>query len=266
MVVGTFAAAPYIHLQLEAFRRLYPQVALLIHDDASSMATTLSGLCDEYDVDFESNDERQPQMLGDLSAFLGGLKWACTREIDLLLKVSRRWVFKTDWATSLERLAQDSQYATFSNFTTSYGFGFRTECMAMSVTAWAQQEFIDRMAGTIRDGNPIFIEGFMHSMAQSLENQNCALAERWRMSHPSPPDKRGYAKWPLMGDDRCKEETSRLWHDSDGPEQYARLAQHWGLGYETRDFIDPNQGEGDAPRGASGHSVGCGEHELSHRQ
>ena len=33
--VGTFAAVPYIHLQLEARRRLYPHVPLLVHDDGS---------------------------------------------------------------------------------------------------------------------------------------------------------------------------------------------------------------------------------------
>ena len=35
LVVGTFAAVPYIHLHLEARRRFYPHVPLLVHDDAS---------------------------------------------------------------------------------------------------------------------------------------------------------------------------------------------------------------------------------------
>ena len=105
VVIGTFAAVPYIHLQLEARRRFYPQVPLLVHDDGSNKSGELRALCDKYDCDFESNTTRQPPRVGDLTTFVGGLWWAQHRGLDVLLKVSRRWVFLVDWQPSLAALA-----------------------------------------------------------------------------------------------------------------------------------------------------------------
>jgi cephalosporin hydroxylase len=53
LMVGTFAAVPYIHLQLEARRRLYPHVPLLVHDDGSTKRDDLQRLCAEYGCEFE---------------------------------------------------------------------------------------------------------------------------------------------------------------------------------------------------------------------
>ncbi len=47
VVVGTFAALPYVHLQLEARRRRWPGVPMLVHDDASPQQADLSALCRE---------------------------------------------------------------------------------------------------------------------------------------------------------------------------------------------------------------------------
>ena len=66
LVVGTFAAVPYVHLHLEARRRLYPHVPLLVHDDASPKQGELRRLCEEYGCEFESNDIRQPACIGDI--------------------------------------------------------------------------------------------------------------------------------------------------------------------------------------------------------
>src|SRR4051812_17433137 len=88
MVVGTFAAVPYIHLQLEARRRFYPGVPLLVHDDGSHRVADLRKLCARYGCDFEHNERRQPPCVGDLTAFVGGLLWADARGLDLLVKVS----------------------------------------------------------------------------------------------------------------------------------------------------------------------------------
>lgn len=48
MIIGTFAAVPYVHLQLEARRRMYPEVPLLVHDDSSKQQERLRKLCAEY--------------------------------------------------------------------------------------------------------------------------------------------------------------------------------------------------------------------------
>jgi hypothetical protein len=249
MVVGTYAATPYVHLQLEARRRLFPDVPLLVHDDNSHQADELNRLCQQYGCDFEVNSRRLPHQLGDISVFVGGLRWAASKRIELLLKVSRRWIFLVDWTNDLKELAMASQNATFSNFTRSYEFGFRTECIGMAVTRWATPEFFRPAIERIVAGEHVFVEAYMHQFAMRFSQQNCGDADCWTAAHPVPEDRRGYAPWDLMGTDRINRSPSGkyLWHDSHSHHAYARQAANWGLPYAEADFVDPNQGGGNGP-------------------
>jgi hypothetical protein len=248
-VIGTFASVPYIHLQLEAAKRFYPHVPLLVHDDHSSRAGELSVLCRQYGCDFESNTARLPHHLGDLSAFWGGLCWARQRGIDLLVKLSRRWLFLLDWTRSLQELALTSQYATFSNHTTTFGYGFRTECVGMAVRAWSMPHVTDSLAERILEGRHVFVESYIHQFAVAFENHNGSCARQWRAAHPAGDGRLGYAPWGLMGEDRCSPAPagSHLWHDCHLPQVYADVSKEWGLPYSVEDFGDPNQGEGNGP-------------------
>jgi len=244
MVVGTFAAVPYIHLQLEAHRRYYPDSPLLVHDDGSPKSRELERLCRRYGCDFEHNECRQAPALGDLTAFVGGLYWAEHRAIDILVKVSRRWVFLVDWQPSLKALALQSQYATFGSYTTSFNFGFRTECLGMAVAVWKDPGFRGDALGYVWNRRSVFVEAYLHDFARKYERLNCRSAEQWRDSHPMSDDRNGYALWALLGTDRCERSSSFLWHDSCGPEDYLALAQSWNLPYTLDDFVNPNQGAG----------------------
>lgn len=244
LVVGTYAAVPYIHLQLEARRRFYPNVPLLIHDDGSPRIAPLRELCKQYGSDFEYNEQRQPPCLGDLTAFVGGLLWAASRNLDLLVKVSRRWLFQVDWEQSLNVLAVQSQYATFCSYTTSFQFGFRTECVGMAVGVWSGADFLNDAKKRINQGTSLFVEGYVHEFARRYERHNCAIAETWREAHPMPEDRNGYALWTLLGTDRCERSPYFLWHDSCGPQDYLAVSREWGLPYTLDDFNDPNQGAG----------------------
>lgn len=248
VVIGTYAAVPYIHLQLEARRRFYPHVPLLVHDDASNRRNDLERLCASYGCDFEVNTERQPPCVGDLTAFAGGLLWARKRGVCLLLKLSRRWIFKTDWSKSLAELALASQYATIGSYTTSFNFGFRTECLALSVDAWTQPAVFREICGPIHRRESVFVEGYLHNVARQLETLNGTAATHWQECHPMTSDKNGYALWTLMGTDRRARSDDYLWHDSATPVDYFRLARDWSLPYAESDFVDPNQGEGDRPQ------------------
>lgn len=249
MVVGTYAAVPYIHLQLEARRRLCPNVPMLVHDDGSHAGDRLKALCDRYGADFEMNSQRLPHHLGDISAFVGGLKWARERQIDLLLKVSRRWIFMVDWTEDLRGLAMESQHATFSNYTQSYAFGFRTECVGLATAVWATPGFLRDAVEKINSGRHVFVENYIHVWAIKFQEQSCGQALRWSQEHPVPDERRGYAPWPLMGTDRIDRNPSGkyLWHDSHSPHRYAAQAAAWGLPYRVNDFADPNQGGGLGP-------------------
>jgi hypothetical protein len=244
MVIVTFAALPYIHLQLEARRRFYPRVPALVHDDGSPQRDALARLCAEYGADLECNPTRLTPHLGDLSGFVGGLAWAKDRGLDLLLKVSRRWIFRTDWTKSLTKLAMSSQYATFSNHTTTFDFGFRTECLALSTTVWSSASFLESVALEFRARRSPFVEGYLHEHARRFEQLNCEAAQRWQRKHPKDAARNGYADWKLMGTDRCAPSKTRLWHDANSPRDYYRQAMRWGLDYSEADFADPNGGAG----------------------
>ena len=137
VVVGTFAAVPYVHLHLEARRRFYPEVPLLVHDDGSPKSAELAALCRDYGADFERNTPRLPPCKGDLCAFAGGLAWAGENGAGLLVKMSRRFVPLGRWVDGLVVLAEESDYATYNAWTTSFNFGFRTECLALAVEEWS---------------------------------------------------------------------------------------------------------------------------------
>jgi hypothetical protein len=61
VVVGTFASAGNIHLHLEARRRFYPDVPLLVRDDASPDTMRLNDLCGDYGADFSTASVRAPE-------------------------------------------------------------------------------------------------------------------------------------------------------------------------------------------------------------
>jgi hypothetical protein len=245
LVVGTFASVPYIHLHLEARRRFYPELPLLVHDDASPKVNELKRLCDDYGCEFETNDIRQPPFIGDLSCFIGGLLWGRQRGIDLLVKMSRRFVPVENWIPGLQALAMASQYPTYCSHTVTFGFGFRSECVGIAVREWIALRMHHALVSTaIADGTP-FVEGFIHNLARRLADLRCSRARDWdeRQGH-RPGDRDGYAPWDFMGTDRCTKYPSHLWHDSAAPGDYARCAQQWGLPYVEQDFVDPNQGFG----------------------
>ena len=232
MVIGTFGTVPYIHLQLEARRRFFPHVPCLINDDASSNGPELFRLTKEYVCNFHSNDTRLHHSLGDVSVFVNGLKWARSNGLDILLKVSRRFIFLTDWTQSLSALAKESQFPTFCNFTSSFGFQFRSEAAALSVKLWST-EILRELNYATAKGKTIDVENVLHNMAKKCEQNICLQATQWRSDNHC---NRGYAEWQLLGTDRMRPSMNYLWHDWAGFDKYALLAQSWGLPYSLDDF------------------------------
>ena len=245
VVIGTFAAVPYIHLHLEAWRRLYPHAALLVHDDASPHAGRLAELCAEYGAEFERNTERCPPCKGDLTAFVGGLLWARERGLDLLVKLSRRFVPLTDWTASLSELALDSHYATYCAWTTTFNFGFRSECVGLAVAEWFRLNLVAELASRVLAPGEPFVEGFVHDLARRAAGLNHRRAREYDARIGArPADRNGYAVWPWMGTDRCARNDRFLWHDAATPADYHALGKRWGLRYDVGEFRDPNGGFG----------------------
>ena len=73
IVIGTYGSPAYIALQLEARRRFYPTLLMLIHDDFSSESLVLSLLCEKSKASFAGTSEKHGWSLGDMAAIVAGL-------------------------------------------------------------------------------------------------------------------------------------------------------------------------------------------------
>ncbi len=240
VVVGTFASLPYVHLQLEARKRFYPLIPLLVHDDHSPQRDSLSRLCAEYGAMFESNNYQMPDSLGDMTAFLGGMLWAPSVNVDLLVKLSRRFIPLRDWVQDLTRLALDSQGATYSHSCTSFGMGFRTECMGLHVETWKRLGPLEDIRKKILAHDSQFVEGYMHGLAGSVSGTTCLAHNMWEDSFKRPPSERGFVPWDFMGKGRLEPNENVLWHDRDDHARYHDLGVSWGLPYSLKQYQHPN--------------------------
>jgi len=249
IVVGSFAAVPYVHLHLECRRRFYPEVPLLIQDDCSPFGDPLRRLCHEYGAEFSGNVIRFPRFRGDLTAMAHGMVWCEKNGIDLLVKMSRRFVPKMKWTDGLIELAVASQYPTYSAWTSTLNFGFRTECVAFAVGEWRRLGLLDALIDLIYQPGRIHVELEVHRLARRAALFKSHMADRYDHSIGHRlPDRNGYAPWPFMGTDRAAPSRDYLWHDWATPTDYAKLAAECGLSYTSPDFADPNMGCGQSPR------------------
>lgn len=244
LVIGTFAAVPYVHLQLESRRRNYPKLPVLVHDDGSALHGELSDLCLKYRADFVAAKERHPHFVGDLAAFVAGFDWARQNGVEVLVKFSRRFVPLYDWVPELQGQAYMTQYATYSSRCIYYGFGFRTECVAMHVQSWFANHAVDGIREQVLAGQGCFVEKFIHDLARAVHQNNCEQNRECEKFAGKPESTAAYGDWLLSGISRHLPRPNVLWHNYAAPEVYAAQAQAYGLKYAAQDFFDPNQGYG----------------------
>lgn len=239
LIIGTYAAVPYIHLQLESWRRHCQDMALLVHDDCSPQWREIRALCRDYGAEFSTNSSRLGHVVGDMVVFEQGLEWAVQRKIDLLVKFSRRFVPLVEWQSSLTALACESQFATYSSLCQFHGFGFRTEALAMHVHSWLTYGGLGPIQAQIAIGSSDLVEAVVHAGAQKVHSHACSACQKYEAAHPSPHDASGYAHWPLMGNNRCQPRADLLWHESCRPAEYHRALLQYGIRrYSEDDFED----------------------------
>jgi hypothetical protein len=242
VVIGTYASLPYINLGLESWKRNYPHVSMLVHDDCSRSQNSLEKLCNEYGCDFETNNFRMPPCVGDLTAYLGGFYWAQENNIDILVKMSRRFIPTFDWTIEMLDQMQESQFATYTSYCDHFNFGFRSECVAMHVPTWFNAGLVSQIKDKVIDCKEIFVEGFLHQLAKSINHRICHVNDTFILENPMPPEKDSYGVLKFMGDKRVTAKSNLLWHDSHNHVDYYYQAIKYGINfYNMKDFEDPNQ-------------------------
>ena len=240
LVIGTYAALPYIHLQLESWFKHCRNMPLLIHDDCSPQRDELEALCRDYGAEFYSNRCRRGHVVGDMVVVTHGLRWAEERGVDILAKFSRRFVPLIPWQNALSVLAYRSQHATFSGHCDAHGFGFRTEAMAMHVRSWLDYGGLDPIQSSIDVGEYVLVEGVVHQGAGLVQKHACKTARCYEAENPTPANCGGYADWSLLGTNRMTPRAEVLWHESCRPVEYHRALVQYGVRrYSAEDFVDP---------------------------
>jgi hypothetical protein len=244
LVIGTFAAAPYVHLALESRQRNYPDIPLLVSDDGSPNREELRALCERYGAEFVSATKRKKHMLGDISAFVHGLEWALKNELELLVKMSRRFIPLQNWVPGLQRLAYETQYATYSNRCDHFGYGFRTECVAFHTRSWCDLGALEELRAFLTRNESVFVEASIHNLARRVHKSNCEANRAYEKLNPRPGEADAYGPWSVMADKRTTPTPNILWHDSNLSHDYWQAALRYGLSYHAQAFTDPNQGFG----------------------
>lgn len=245
LVIGTFAAVPYVHLALESRRRNYPQIPVLISDDCSPKQDELRALCRSYGAEWVSNPRRLGWPTGDLSSFYNGFEWAEGRGLTFLVKMSRRFIPLYDWLPDFRRLASETGAATFGNECSQSGMKIRTECIGFDVRRWSDSG----AAGKLRriadsSGADLWVERFMYNL--SLEVAGRPGGPR----NADAPDANGrpFEPWSLVPSKRTTPRPDILWHNVDNAFDYCRVAVLFGLDYAVEDFADVNHGQGNGQR------------------
>lgn len=218
LVVSTYGSPSYVHLHLATSKKLHPNMPVLIHDDGSPTNTALqiNKLCKEYGADFSTGCVRLGHQGGDIYAFYAGLLWAERNGIDLLVKMSRRFIPKKAWAGNLLLTATypEEDVSTFGNYCSTCNFLLRTECMAMQVKDWMSViELIHEKAVDPKDD--LVAELFMYDLVKTKLRKS----------------KKIYEEWSLLGESRWDNSENAMWHITSSPTDYFEHAKSLGLDY-----------------------------------
>lgn len=231
LCISTYGSVPFVHLALAAARRFNgDELKILVVDDASKDTGELAALCERYRADFISNPFRLQWQQGDIAAFGSGITWGAASRLDLVVKMSRRFIPLRGWVQELQKLAQETQYASYSNVCRGWGYGFRSECVGMSVKRWATilDEIRDRARVGMQGALP---EAVIHEMARTLHIGACNQCREYERHHQPQQGEDGYCKWGLLGTSRKEKSNEYLWHESASPKDYSTIAQTFGINY-----------------------------------
>lgn len=237
LVITTYGAAPYVELGLAARQRLYPTLPVLVHDDASPDRDALLQLCNRYGAAFESNSSSLGHEMGDLSGIIGGLHWARSAQLDLLVKMSRRFVPLSDWVEPLLGLAEMTQFGTFGRRCVDFNLAMRTECFVMAVQPWTQPDILDEMtAFMLRNRISLLVEHYLLQFAQRVYERNSIAAQQWERTALRPTPRLPFAEWGFLSEGRRHHSPNYLWHETAPAEAYMQMAAALGLSFAPDAF------------------------------
>lgn len=230
VVIGTYGSTDIIRLQLHYLCNINKISKVLVVDDSSDQTQQLQELCNQYNVEFISTPYKMPRTpcvgcSGDMYCFSAGLKWAKQHKLDVVVKLSRRFIPCFEWVNSFKKLIIESDGITFTSYCDECRMGFRCECCGMNVNAWSHDLIVDALDTHINNDIPVLAEYWFHSLSRYLNHFN--RSKKWfdyETKQNMPYEKGSYVVWKdVMGISRCntKEKAGKvLWHDYITEQQY----------------------------------------------
>ncbi len=205
VVVGTYFHAALAELQIRLIRYTCGPVPILICDDCSPATEQIEATCRELGADFWRPARRGGHVPGDLAAFGQGLLWAQERALEVLCKLSQRWIcVERNWLQTSARALLEDGATIGSREELTHPFPIRTEAVLLRVDAWHGRaaELLARPADRAPN-------------AESVLNR---VRRGDRM----------YA-WPLLSDRRTSRTPGVLWHSDSTEQDYRQLAGFFGI-------------------------------------
>ena len=237
LVISTFGSVPYIALALAARNALYPTLPVLVHDDASDQRDELARLCEQNGVDFQCNSARLGHEMGDVLSLVGGLRWAQERGIDLLVRMTRRFIPLRDWTAHLAEVAMYTQFGTYARDCAHHRLPMRTECFAMYVEHWALPQIAGEIAEfALKNRLSVTVERKVYDWVGKVYEMNCGAAREWERLHVGLTPRPMFCTWEFVERERPRRSPNYLFHEANSPADYAALARNAGLNYTADDF------------------------------
>jgi hypothetical protein len=225
LVISTFGSPLYVALALAVRKRFYPALPVLVHDDASPEGAELADVCERQGADFETNSANLGHEMGDLSGIVGGLRWAQERGVELLVRMTRRFVPLVDWTAGLSQLALAAQNGTYGRECRNYGLPLRSECMAMYVPHWSRAQVAGEIEQfMLKSRVRVVVEKYLYTQVAKVYELNCGAARAWEHNIRSVP-RLMYAPWEFVEPNRKTPSPNYLWHETASPERYAEAMQ-----------------------------------------
>lgn len=194
LIISTYGTPDYIKLAMEVMKRNGINIPVLVHDDSSS-DENLKQVCKDYSCELISTSFKHGHYAGDVKALYSGLLWAADKNLEILVKMSRRFIPLFNWTKSLFDTIKRDPNSTYGNRCEHFKFPLRTECVAYETQHWLTHlEDLKKVINKNRDS----IEYDIFNIAKT------------------------FGVWQEIGNNRMKKMPNILWHDCCKDDEYTQ--------------------------------------------
>lgn len=224
VAIGTAGRPAFVHLQLAAMERLFGRdfaLRMPVHvlcDDDSLLAMQTKRVCERFAGVHFTCWPKMGHSTGDMNIFKLGLEWARAQGVDVLVKLSERFVPLYPWRYALRHLASAHPgAAAFGRCHTDNQRNiFRTDCVALRTSMWQSAHVRETFDEALRQER-VCVENIIGSLATANG---------------------GRVPWELLGENiYTPAPLAMQWRGCLGSD-YADLARWLGLPYGDEDFGD----------------------------